>query len=102
MSSSISGRRSAALADKLFGRLSKVTAATGERVWTNSYDGGGSKWVKNECFGLQTFDDGSAILACGTGIEVSPWSSRLVHRHRGESMGIKVSLSFVTSVNLNT
>ena len=57
------------VAGKLFGRITKVNAATGASEWTNSYDAGGSKWIKNECFGVVVMSDGSVVLSCGTGIE---------------------------------
>jgi len=51
---------------KLYGRLSRVNAASGEYEWTRSFD---AEWIKNECFGVQVLDDGSAVLSCGTGVE---------------------------------
>ena len=50
-------------------RNTQVDASTGTWAWTRSYDAGGEKWIKNECFGVQALADGNVVISCGTGVE---------------------------------
>jgi len=54
---------------KLYSRMTRVDVASGAREWTNSYDAGGSKFLKNECFSVTVLSDDSVVLATAVGIE---------------------------------
>ena len=52
------------------GRLTKVDAASGARLWTKSYSVGGvPTMIYNECWGVAALADGGFALSCGAGIE---------------------------------
>eukprot|EP01047_Picozoa_sp_COSAG01_P016550 COSAG01_NODE_852_length_13108_cov_7.167423_6_plen_577_part_00 len=52
------------------GRLTSLSAATGARAWTQSFDTGGEPTIiYHECWGATAFADGGYGIACGVGIE---------------------------------
>ena len=54
----------------LAGRLTAVDAATGTRLWTTTFDSGGTPTlIYNECWGVAPTVDNAFVVGCGTGIE---------------------------------
>eukprot|EP00931_Biecheleriopsis_adriatica_P105762 TRINITY_DN80298_c0_g1_i1.p1 TRINITY_DN80298_c0_g1~~TRINITY_DN80298_c0_g1_i1.p1 ORF type:complete len:591 (+),score=86.27 TRINITY_DN80298_c0_g1_i1:38-1774(+) len=56
------------ISEVLYGRLT-VVGTDGNFKFAKSYHNGGTKFIKNECWGAQAMDDGGFAIGCGTGIE---------------------------------